>query len=116
MVVLVLPDSPVEGQGTPLCPGATDNRLAPLIGSYQQLTVSSTAVSLTVPAGAEIAVLHVETDDIRYRDDGTAPTSTIGMRVEQDTTFLACGLALSRLQMIRVTTDATVGVSYYGRR
>ena len=45
---------------------------------YQQLTVSTTAVALTVPVGATRAVVKVIAQPVRYRNDGTAPTSTVG--------------------------------------
>jgi len=45
---------------------------------FQKLAVSTSAVSLTIPADAFTAYVQVETDSIRYRTDGTAPTSTDG--------------------------------------
>ena len=46
---------------------------------YQQLTVSSTSVSLTVPDLANRAVIQAQGDSVRWRDDGTDPTAAIGM-------------------------------------
>ena len=51
---------------------------------YSTLTVTdsaqvvNTACSPTMPSNAQGAVMTVETAPIRYRDDGTAPTSTEG--------------------------------------
>jgi hypothetical protein len=53
---------------------------------YQQLTVSSTAVALTIPTDAVYAIVEVEsslsTPAIRYLElgDGTLPTATTGIR------------------------------------
>lgn len=53
---------------------------------YQQLTVSSTAVVLTVPADAKYALIEIEsslaTPAIRYLELGnnTLPTATTGIR------------------------------------
>ncbi len=48
------------------------NRFAPK--GYQQITDLSSAVSLTVPNGANYAIIEAETQSVRWRDDGTAPT------------------------------------------
>ena len=80
---------------------------------YQQLTVSSSAVALTVPAGAAFALINVETDAVRWRDDGTNPTATVGMKVLVDGSLEYDG-DLAAIKFIRVTTDAKLNVSYYG--
>ena len=80
---------------------------------YEQVTGLSTAQSLSVPANSRVALLQAQDQDIRWRDDGTAPTSTVGM-------VLAAGDSLwytsdlSALQFIQVTPTATLNVSYYG--
>jgi hypothetical protein len=52
---------------------------------YQQITSGFDAVqALTVPSDANLAILQIYTNDndgaIRWRDDGTNPTSNVGMR------------------------------------
>ena len=83
---------------------------------YQQLTVSTTAVGLTLPTGAQRAVIHIEAQPIRYRDDGTDPTSTVGVLVKADVSFeLNSLLSLRQFKAIRSgSVDATVNVVYYG--
>lgn len=90
--------------------------------SFEQLTVSSTAKLLTATkydigdgeGVADLAIISVETDAIRYRTDGVAPTATVGMPQAANSTFTVYGvLCVKKLQMIRVTTDATIEVSYY---
>lgn len=48
----------------------------------QQIGASPLASSqtLTVPAGATFCAISVDTANVRWRDDGTAPTASTGMR------------------------------------
>ena len=49
--------------------------------SYQTVTVSTTAVGVTAVVNAKVAhraVITVETAQIRFRYDGTAPSSSVG--------------------------------------
>ena len=41
---------------------------------YQQITSLSSATGLTVPQGATLALIVPETQNVRWRDDGTNPT------------------------------------------
>ena len=88
---------------------------------YRQITVSSTALALSsatggVPKGATRAIIEVETDAIRYRDDGTAPTASVGMPVAKDVNYIVLPSlqAINAFRAIRVTTDAKLNVLYYG--
>jgi len=83
---------------------------------YQQLTVSTTALSLTVPAKAIRAVIGVEAQPIRWRDDGTNPTSSVGMLQKADTFIeIYDPQALNAFKAIRQdASDATLNISYYG--
>ena len=48
---------------------------------YIGLAVSSAAVALgTLPSGADRAVVIVEGGPVRWRDDGTMPTASVGER------------------------------------
>ena len=84
---------------------------------YQQLVVSSTAVALTLPAVPGIvrqAVIVVEANPIRYRDDGTAPTAAVGTLVAANTPIVVTGNAISSFRAIRTGADASLSISYYG--
>ena len=49
------------------------------IGTYRELTLNTTiAQQLTVPAGAHLVWLQAGDNNIRYRLDGTDPTSSTG--------------------------------------
>lgn len=85
---------------------------------YEQLTVSTTAVSLTVPAGTIRAVLVVEDQDIRYRLDGTDPTATVGFlaKAAMEPFELYGNNTLADLSAIRDGgTDGVLSVHYYGK-
>ena len=83
---------------------------------YQQLTVSTTAVGLTVPVGATRAVVKVIAQPVRYRDDGTAPTSAAGYPLVANETFEVDGIStLGAAKFIRsAASDATLEILYYG--
>lgn len=91
----------------------TDARLQCL--GYQQIPAASTtvAVSLTVPSGARIAVVDVEAQNIRWRDDGAAPTATVGMRWMSDNEYVYSG-NLSAIQFINESAGTILNISYYG--
>ncbi len=87
---------------------------------YQQITSLSASTALTVPAtdtngmAAEptLALIVAETQGVRWRDDGTAPTASVGMP-------LAAGVPLSydgdltKIRFIQQAASATINVSYY---
>jgi hypothetical protein len=85
-------------------------KLVPL--GYQQISTPAVATPLTVPAGANYVYIQVDTQAIRWRDDGTAPTAAIGMQVPVGGTLFYAG-TLSAFQLIQVTAGAVVNVSYY---
>lgn len=75
------------------------------------LTVAS-ATTLTVPTGATIAEICVETQGVRYKDDGGTPTSSSGIPVPSGTCFQYAG-PLSAIEFIQQSSSATLDVSYY---
>ena len=85
------------------------------VGAYQQQSVTTAANLASIPSGATYAVLSVEGNAIRWRDDGTDPTATVGMPVAVGQTVNYDG-SLSKLRMIAQTGTATVNVSYYAAR
>lgn len=85
---------------------------------YQQLTVDATAggLALTVPANTTRALLNVEAAALRWTDDGTAPTASIGTLQKADTYFELNGPeSLKAFRAIKDdATDAVLNISYYG--
>lgn len=83
---------------------------------YQQITSLSAAVAPTVPANTERCLLQAETQNVRFRDDGTDPTATVGM-------ILVAGAApfpyegnVSALKFIEATASAKLNILYYPER
>jgi hypothetical protein len=79
---------------------------------YQQITSLSASTGLTVPSGATLALIVPETQNVRWRDDGTAPTASVGMPI-----FVGASLSydgdLNRIRFIQQAASATLNVSYY---
>lgn len=95
------------------CPGI-NTPVSPIANSYQQITVSTTAVGLTVPLSAKIAVISVEDESIRYRDDLVDPTASVGVLVGSGGSLIICGGTMERFKAIRANAaDALLNVSYY---
>lgn len=87
---------------------------------YQQITSLSAAASLTVPSvdvqglncKPSIAIITPETQSVRWRDDGVAPTATVGMPLAAGTTLQYDG-DLTKIQFIETAASAKLNISYY---
>jgi len=79
---------------------------------YQQITLSG-ASSLTVPAGANFAIIAVDTAAVRWRDDGVAPTASVGMPLSNTGAPLEYSGPLASIQFIAQTGSPVLNVSYY---
>lgn len=81
---------------------------------YESLTVSTTAVGIadSVRDGRDRALITVETDEVRFRTDGGAPTSSEGhVAAAGSSIVLDSAEELVNFQAIRVTADATLKVT-----
>lgn len=106
LVALVL-ITPMKAQQVP------DQRAVPM--GYQQIASFATAVSLTPPVGATAAVITISGTSVRYRDDGVAPTATVGVVLPVTTAglpFLYAG-TLSKIQFIPTASTSTLDILYY---
>lgn len=86
--------------------------LRPAPKGYEQISDVSAAVSLTVPAGADFALIQALAANVRWRDDGTAPTATVGVQLAAGSTLAYDG-DLSAIQLIEESAGAEVNVAYY---
>jgi hypothetical protein len=87
---------------------------------YQQITSLSASTALTVPirdvnglsCRPAIAIITPETQAVRWRDDGVAPTASVGMP-------LAAGVSLqydgdiTQIRFIEQTASAKLNITYY---
>jgi hypothetical protein len=85
---------------------------------YQQITSLSAAAALTIPAGTDWARITPETQAVRYRDDGTNPTATVGMPIAAGATvdILNDAAGLAAMRFIEQSASAKLNVTYYGAR
>ena len=88
---------------------------------YQQITSLSAAASLTIPATTKsgivgsprLALLQAESQPIRWRDDGTAPTASVGMILNVGDQPYPYDGDLTKIQFIEAAASAKLNVSYY---
>jgi hypothetical protein len=80
---------------------------------YQQLNTVSSAIGFTVPEGARLALVIAEDQAVRWRDDGTDPTSTVGMKII-DGGQLSYSGDLSKIKFIEIVSGAELNVTYFG--
>jgi hypothetical protein len=87
---------------------------------YQQITTVSSAVGLTVPTTDKnglactpaIAIITPEAQAVRWRDDGVAPTATVGMPLAVGSTLQYDG-DLTKIQFFEQAGGAKLNVTYY---
>jgi hypothetical protein len=87
---------------------------------YQQITSLSSAAGLTVPqtdlnglaCKPTLAIITAETQAVRWRDDDTAPTASVGMPLAAGATLQYDG-DLTKIQFIEQTASAKLNISYY---
>ena len=79
-----------------------------------QITSLAAATPLTAPAGATAAVVIAEGQGVRYRDDGAAPTASVGQPLAAGQPLQILGLAeLSAIQFIQQAASATLDLCFY---
>ncbi len=87
---------------------------------YQQISTLSSATSLTVPtlgpdglnAKPVFALIVAEGAPVRWRDDNTAPTASIGMPLAVGVPFQYDG-DLTKIRFIEQSASAKLNISYY---
>ena len=90
---------------------------------YQQITDVSVAVGLTVPTkatdgnstptGPTWCLLQAEGAPIRWRDDGTDPTASVGIILQLGADPYPYDGDLSKIRFIQTAASAKLNVSYY---
>ena len=87
---------------------------------YQQITGLSAATGLTVPlqdvqglgCRPTIAIITPETQAVRWRDDGVAPTAAVGMPLAAGVTLQYDG-DLTKILFFEQVASAKLNVTYY---
>lgn len=114
--LLALAASPAHA----LCNGLMAQSVTPF--AYETVTVSTVSIGFTAatayPTGSDapaiMAIATTETNSLRFRSDGIAPTAAVGHLVAASSSIEVCGAqAVRTFRMIRASADATVQVSYF---
>jgi len=84
-------------------------------GKITNLTaaVGFSAISGGIPVGAAYAMVQSEGANVRWRDDGTAPTALLGMPIYAGASPLVFSNNLAAIKFIQVAPTATLDVSFY---
>jgi hypothetical protein len=82
--------------------------------AFEQLTLSSAVSCCTgsVFLNAKRAVIDVETNNVRYRLDGTSPTSTVGALLGVGDQMVVWGEDIHSIQFLAVSSNATLDIHY----
>lgn len=83
---------------------------------YEQITSLSSATGLTVPAGASLALVTPASKSVRWRDDGTNPSSTVGYPLNVGDELQYDAANLGAIKFIETAASATLDVVYYGQK
>jgi len=87
---------------------------------YQQITSLSASTALTVPtqtqvglaASPAIAIITPESQAVRWRDDGVAPTASVGMPLAAGATLQYDG-DITKIRFIEQAASAKLNITYY---
>lgn len=87
---------------------------------YQQITTLTASTALTVPirdvnglsCRPAIAIITPETQAVRWRDDGVAPTASVGMPLAAGVTLQYDG-DITKIRFIEQSASAKLNITYY---
>lgn len=79
---------------------------------YSQITSLTAATGLTVPEGARFALIQPTAQNVRFRDDGTDPTATVGMLIVTNDVLEYSG-DLTKIKFIEAAASAVLNISFY---
>jgi len=87
---------------------------------YQQITSLTASSALTVPTLAPeglnakpvLALIIAEGAPVRWRDDGVAPTASVGMPIAVGVPFQYDG-DLTKIRFIQQSSSGILNISYY---
>ena len=87
---------------------------------YEQITTLTAATALTVPirdvnglsCRPVIAIITPETQAVRWRDDGVAPTASVGMPLAAGVTLQYDG-DITKIRFIEQSASAKLNITYY---
>jgi hypothetical protein len=85
---------------------------------YEQITNLSVAIGLgamtiNIPNDTIMCLIQAEAQGVRWRDDGVAPTATVGMILAAGQTFQYTTPDFTKIQFIQQTAGAILNVNFY---
>ena len=88
------------------------------VGYYQATSLATakdlaTATGAAVPDSADHVTVQAEVQPIRWRDDGTAPTASVGNLIAVGTTVTFRRGQFANLKLIETTTSAKANIDYF---
>lgn len=83
---------------------------------FLQVADVSASTALTVPAGAVFALITPEGQGVRWRDDGVAPTASVGypLGAGSELEYTGSRAAFAALRFIGQAAGAKLNVVFYG--
>lgn len=109
-VYLVNPDVTSSSFTKPLVPGSQTFTA----GGFRQVTATGSVFSLpTPPAGTRRTIIQAEAQALRWRDDGTNPSATVGMTIPAGGELRYDGSDMSLIKLIAASAGAIANISYY---
>jgi hypothetical protein len=89
------------------------------VSTYHQSNTVTTAQTLatiagiTIPDSVKSALVSVETQAVRYREDGTNPTAAIGHLIAAGGSITFDAATLRRVKLIQATATAVINITFY---
>ncbi len=82
---------------------------------YVQITNLTASTALTIPAGTSLILVQPQTQAVRWRDDGSDPTASVGYPLAVGSELRYTCAQMSRLRFIEQTASAAINVVFYGQ-
>lgn len=82
------------------------------MGFFQMTVLTSSIGMTTIPGGSTLAVIQCQGQPVRWRDDGTAPTASVGMLMNVGDVLKYDG-PIDKLRFIETAASATLNVAFY---
>ena len=80
--------------------------------SHQIGLVCTTVQTLTVPAGAQQAIIQADGQDLRLRLDGTNPTTTAGFLIKSGTSLTLSAADATAAKIIAAVSAGVANIVY----
>ena len=80
---------------------------------YTQVTGLSASTGLSIPAGTTLILVTPETQAVRWRDDGTAPTGSVGYPLPVGAELRYIAEQMAALRFIEQLPSAKLNVVFY---